>query len=156
MHLLALSWLDPLWDVKNREVISSGTRGETPLTEVLIARSATRVPLPWSSDTSRDTSPIEEEPAPPPRLYAPASAAARRSPLAPAARPGTAQSPAAKPRPELDYGTRPGAPGCAPPERCAHCAAPMPDRLRPEARYCSERCRQAASRTRLTSPPASG
>jgi hypothetical protein len=36
-----------------------------------------------------------------------------------------------------------------PPERCARCDGAMPTGLRPEARYCSKHCRQAASRARL-------
>ena len=36
---------------------------------------------------------------------------------------------------------------------CAHCGGPMPEGLRPEARYCSKRCRQAASRERLRHQP---
>jgi hypothetical protein len=36
---------------------------------------------------------------------------------------------------------------------CAHCGGPIPDGLRQEARYCSKRCRQAASRARLKQQP---
>jgi predicted nucleic acid-binding Zn ribbon protein len=36
---------------------------------------------------------------------------------------------------------------------CEHCGGPMPAGLRPEARYCSKRCRQAASRARLRHQP---
>ncbi len=44
-----------LWDVANREVLSSGTRGEQQFNEVLIPRPPARAPLPWHRDTSRDT-----------------------------------------------------------------------------------------------------
>ena len=44
---------------------------------------------------------------------------------------------------------RSGRSALAPPERCALCDGPMPTGVRPEARYCSKRCRQAASRARL-------
>ncbi len=37
---------------------------------------------------------------------------------------------------------------------CAHCCGPMPEGLRPEAKFCSKRCRQAASRERLKRQPA--
>ncbi len=37
---------------------------------------------------------------------------------------------------------------------CAWCSGPMPDGLRPEARFCKKRCRQAASRARLKAQPA--
>jgi hypothetical protein len=36
---------------------------------------------------------------------------------------------------------------------CEHCGEPLPAGLRPEARYCSKRCRQAASRARLKLQP---
>jgi hypothetical protein len=36
---------------------------------------------------------------------------------------------------------------------CEHCGEPLPAGLRPEARYCSKRCRQAASRARLANQP---
>jgi endogenous inhibitor of DNA gyrase (YacG/DUF329 family) len=36
---------------------------------------------------------------------------------------------------------------------CEHCGEPLPAGLRPEARYCSKRCRQAASRARLKHQP---
>jgi predicted nucleic acid-binding Zn ribbon protein len=36
---------------------------------------------------------------------------------------------------------------------CEHCGGPIPEGLRPEARYCSKRCRQAASRGRLKGQP---
>jgi hypothetical protein len=39
-------------------------------------------------------------------------------------------------------------------DRCAWCGDLMPDRLRAEAKFCSKRCRQAASRSRLKSKPA--
>ncbi|MGO9754669.1 MAG: DUF5131 family protein [Solirubrobacteraceae bacterium] len=38
--------------------------------------------------------------------------------------------------------------------RCAWCSGPMPDGLRPEARFCKKRCRQAASRAKLKAQPA--
>ena len=38
---------------------------------------------------------------------------------------------------------------------CAWCGGPMPDDLRPEARYCKKACRQAASRARLKDRPPS-
>jgi hypothetical protein len=105
-----------LWDVKSREVLSSGTRGETPFTEILITRPLARAPLPSSSDTSRDTSLVDGSAAPSPRpRSAPANGAARRSLPTPAPRPGTAQSSAARPRRELDCARRLDAPGCAPP-----------------------------------------
>jgi predicted nucleic acid-binding Zn ribbon protein len=143
-----------LWDLTSREVLSSGTRGETPFTEVLITRPLTRAPLPPSSDTS----PVNGEPAAP--SPAPSARACERC--------GAAIAPDA--RPEARYCSKlcrqaasrarlreaSGRAGLRTPERCAHCAAPMPDGLRPEARYCSKRCRQAASRARLASPPASG
>jgi hypothetical protein len=105
------------WDVNNREVFSSGMRGETPFTDVPIARRPTRAPLPWRNDTSRDTSRRQRNRCrhPPHRMYAPANAAGQRSPPTPATRPSTAQSSAAKPRPVLVCGRPPGAPGSAPP-----------------------------------------
>jgi hypothetical protein len=36
---------------------------------------------------------------------------------------------------------------------CEHCGGPVPEGLRPEARYCSKRCRQASSRARLELQP---
>ena len=39
-------------------------------------------------------------------------------------------------------------------DRCAWCGDLMPDGLRAEAKFCSKRCRQAASRSRLKSKPA--
>jgi hypothetical protein len=36
---------------------------------------------------------------------------------------------------------------------CEHCGEPLPAGLRSEARYCSKRCRQAASRARLSAEP---
>ena len=36
---------------------------------------------------------------------------------------------------------------------CEHCGGSIPEGLRPEARYCSKRCRQAASRGRLKGQP---
>ena len=38
---------------------------------------------------------------------------------------------------------------------CAQCGEPLPAELRAEARYCSKRCRQAASRARLKDRPPS-
>ena len=38
---------------------------------------------------------------------------------------------------------------------CERCGEPLPPGLRAEARYCSKRCRQAASRTRLKDRPSS-
>ena len=38
---------------------------------------------------------------------------------------------------------------------CERCGEPLPAGLRPDARYCSKRCRQAASRTRLKDRPPS-
>ena len=38
---------------------------------------------------------------------------------------------------------------------CERCGEPLPAGLRPEARYCSKRCRQAASRARLKDRPPS-
>jgi hypothetical protein len=128
-----------LWDVKSREVLSSGTRGETPFTEVLIARPPIRVALPSSSDTSRDPSLVDGESA------TPSPAASVRA----CERCGAAIASGA--RPEARYCSKlcrqaasrarlreaSGRAGLRTPERCAHCAAPMPDGLRPEARYCS-------------------
>ena len=140
-----------LWDVKHRAVLSSGTRGETPFSEVLIARPPTRASLPWSSDTSRDTSAIEGEPVPssplPPvraceRCGAPLAAGVRGE-----ARYCSKLCRQAASRARLREAS--GRAGLRAPERCAHCARPMPAGLRPEARYCSKRCRQAASRARL-------
>ena len=37
---------------------------------------------------------------------------------------------------------------------CAWCSKPMPKGVRPEAKFCSKRCRQAASRARLKAQPA--
>ena len=137
-----------LWDVADREVVSSGTRGEQQFSEVLVPRPRARAPLPWHSDTSRDTSSAAEVP-----------------PLAARVceRCGKAISPEA--RAEARYCSklcrqaasrarlreRSGRAGLRAPERCAHCSGPMPARLRPEALYCSKRCRQAASRARLRS-----
>jgi hypothetical protein len=41
-------------------------------------------------------------------------------------------------------------------DRCAWCGDLMPDGLRAEAKFCSKRCRQAASRSRLKSKPVAG
>jgi hypothetical protein len=136
-----------LWDVTNREVLSSGTRGDQPFNEVLIPRRRTRTPLAWHSDTSRDTSPATEAP--------PRSARVCE-------RCGTAIAPDA--RKEARYCSklcrqaasrarlreRSGRAGLRTPEKCGHCSGPMPAGLRPEALYCSKRCRQAASRARLS------
>ena len=142
------------WDVTNREVVSSGTRGDQAFSEVLITRPLARTPLPWHSDTSRDTSPEAE--------IAPATAT---PPARVCERCGTAIAPEA--REEARYCSklcrqaasrarlreRSGRAGLRPPEKCAHCSGPMPGGLRPEALYCSKRCRQAASRARLAHRP---
>jgi hypothetical protein len=106
-----------LWDLSSREVLSSGTRGQTPFTQVLITRPPTRAPLPSSSDTSRDTSLVDgESPAPSP---APSVRACERcgATIAPHARPEAryCSKLCRQERPELDYETRLDAPGCAPP-----------------------------------------
>jgi predicted nucleic acid-binding Zn ribbon protein len=137
-----------LWDVKSREVLSSGTRGEKPFTEVLVPRPHVRASFPWSDDTSRDTS-VAAASSPPP------------DPARVCERCGAAI--AAEARPEARYCSklcrqvtsrarlreRSGRAGLRAPEHCAHCAGPMAVGLRPEALYCSKRCRQAASRVRL-------
>jgi predicted nucleic acid-binding Zn ribbon protein len=144
-----------VWDLANREVFSSGTRGETPFTEVLITRPLTRAPLPWSSDTSRDTSPVDEEPIPPsPPVHVRACERCGAA-IAPDARQQARYCSKlcrqAASRARLRQAS--GRAGLRTPERCAQCAGPMPERLRPEARYCSKRCRQAASRARRSDPP---
>ena len=55
-------------------------------------------------------------------------------------------SPASGARAERD--TSPAAGGGENAGSCAWCGGPLPDGLRPEAWYCSKRCRQAASRAR--------
>jgi hypothetical protein len=136
-----------LWDVANREVLSTGTRGDQQFNEVLIPRPCTRTPLLRHSDTSRDTSPAAEVAPPPPNRVC--------------ERCGTAIAPEA--RKEARYCSklcrqaasrarlreRSGRAALRAPAQCAHCSGPMPNGLRPESLYCSKRCRQAASRVRL-------
>jgi hypothetical protein len=72
---------------------------------------------------------------------------------APAARVLRGTSPASRARVERDTSPAAGAGENA--GSCAWCGAPMPDDLRPEARYCKKACRQAASRARLKDRPLS-
>jgi predicted nucleic acid-binding Zn ribbon protein len=52
-------------------------------------------------------------------------------------------------------GTSPAAGAGETSRSCERCGEPLPAGLRPEARYCSKRCRQAASRARLKDRPPS-
>jgi hypothetical protein len=96
------------WDVREREVLVAGKRGDRALAEVVSApRQLSRAPVtPVISGVPRDT---------------PSTAA------------GVSQAP----------------------RSCARCAGPLAVGLRPEARYCSKRCRQASSRERLKDRPSS-
>jgi hypothetical protein len=128
------------WNVAERSITLSGTRGSQPFAQTLAG-----APRTIPSDTSRDASP---DPV--------AITHARRcercgQPIA-----DTARSEArycgkrcrqAASRARLRE--RSGRSALALPERCAWCEGPMPAGLRLEARYCGKRCRQAASRARL-------
>jgi predicted nucleic acid-binding Zn ribbon protein len=138
-----------IWDVTNREVLASGTRGEQQFNEVLITPPRTRTPLPWQSDTSHDTSRAAEITAPPPSRVCERCGTAIASEARKEARYCSKLCRQAASRARLRE--RSGRAALRAPAQCADCAGPMPKGLRPEALYCSKRCRQAASRARLVS-----
>jgi hypothetical protein len=70
-------------------------------------------------------------------------------PPAPAALRDTSPGPAAS----ADQQTPPARDAGEVSRVCEHCGEPLPAGLRCEARYCSKRCRQAASRARLKLQP---
>jgi predicted nucleic acid-binding Zn ribbon protein len=143
-----------IWDVRAREVIVTGRRGEEPLDEVLRERPRGWTPPP-RDDTSRDTSaPIAAElegVSPPVIASTLRSCTVCGGAIATAARPEArycskrCRQSASRAR----IRERTGRAGLRAPERCAQCSGPMPTGLRPEATYCSKSCRQAASRARL-------
>jgi predicted nucleic acid-binding Zn ribbon protein len=144
-----------IWDVRAREVIVTGRRGEAPLTEVLREPPRGWTPPP-PDDTSRDTSTppaaAKAESVPPPVIDStPRSCAVCRGEIPTAARPEArycskrCRQTASRAR----IRERTGRAGLRAPDRCAQCDGPMPTGVRPEATYCSKRCRQAASRARL-------
>ena len=139
-----------LWDVANREVLASGTRGDQRFNEVLITPPRTRTPLPWQSDTSHDTSPAAEvTPPPPPSRVCERCGTVIASEARKEARYCSKLCRQAASRARLRE--RSGRAALRAPAHCAHCSGAMPTGLRPEALYCSKRCRQAASRARLAS-----
>ena len=70
------------------------------------------------------------------------------------ATPTTARDTSPGPAAPADEQSSPPARGAGEVSRvCEQCGEPMPAGLRPEARYCSKRCRQAASRERLKHQP---
>jgi predicted nucleic acid-binding Zn ribbon protein len=134
-----------LWDVANREVLASGTRGEQQFNEVLITRPRTRTPMPSHSDTS----PAAELTPPQPSRVCERCGTAIASQARKEARYCSKLCRQAASRARLRE--RSGRAALRAPAQCAHRAGPMPKGLRPEALYCSKRCRQAASRARLAS-----
>ena len=143
-----------MWDVREREVMVAGKRGDEDYVEVLIPRPLSRVSASVTDhDVSRDTSPPVAADAPPDRSCQRCGAA-----IAVRARPQAmfcsklCRQAASRSR----LRERSGRASLRAPEHCAWCSESMPAGVRPEARYCSKRCRQAASRARLagqTRPP---
>jgi predicted nucleic acid-binding Zn ribbon protein len=148
------------WDVREREVLVAGKRGERALAEVLSApRQLSRAPVtPVISSVPDDVSPGSSARAehdtpstgagvlPPPRSCArcdgPLPAGLRSE-----ARYCSKRCRQASSRERLK--DRPSAPPPVVLEKCVWCEGPIPEGLRAEAQFCSKRCRQASSRQAL-------
>jgi predicted nucleic acid-binding Zn ribbon protein len=155
------------WDVREREFLVAGKRGDQALAEVLSApRQLSRAPVtPVISSVSDDTSPgssavgVERERsgAAAGVLQALRLCARCGGPLAvglrPEARYCSKRCRQASSRERLK--DRPSSPPSVVLEECVWCGGPIPEGLRAEARFCSKRCRQASSRHTLRARRAS-
>jgi len=158
-HPRITGWLQ--WDVREREVLLAGKRGDQALAEVLSApRQLSRAPVtPVISSVPDDMSPgssvlraeRERSGTAAGVLHAPRSCARCGGPLAVGlrseARYCSKRCRQASSRERLK--DRPSSPPSVVLGECVWCGGPMPEGLRAEARFCSKRCRQASSRQAL-------
>jgi endogenous inhibitor of DNA gyrase (YacG/DUF329 family) len=156
-HPRITGWLQ--WDVREREVLLAGKRGDQALAEVLSApRQLSRAPAtPVISSVPDDMSPgssvlraeRERSGTAAGVLHAPRSCARCGGPLAVGLR-SEARYCSKRCRQASSRERLTDRPSTSPPsvvlEECVWCGGPMPEGLRAEARFCSKRCRQASSR----------
>jgi hypothetical protein len=155
------------WDVREREVLVAGKRGEQALAEVLSApRQLSRAPVtPVISSVPEGMSPgssgvraerersgtaagVSQAPRSCARCDGPLPVGLRRE-----ARYCSKRCRQASSRERLK--DRPSSPPPVVLEKCVWCGGPMPEGLRAEAQFCSKRCRQASSRHTLRARRAS-
>ena len=155
------------WDVREREVLVAGKRGEQALAEVLSApRQLSRAPVtPVICSVPEDMSPgssgvraerersgtaagVSQAPRSCARCDGPLPVGLRRE-----ARYCSKRCRQASSRERLK--DRPSSPPPVVLEKCVWCGGPMPEGLRAEAQFCSKRCRQASSRHTLRARRAS-